>query len=178
MSNLNQNELKKYEEKLKKIVGVRLVGLSKAYIDIVKKVHDCCEKVRDYYYDVIYKKYHLIPPETLFGVLIRIKIRNVSISSAWTEALCPFINIPYATIEKNSERGYSNFIITLCHEMLHVVQRNSYSRYRCNAKWDEAIAQYFEDEAPAAPSFCPPFFGLLYRQNRERALPSSAYGAQ
>ncbi len=141
----NQN----FQEKAKK-----LAKLYKDYETIAKKLQSCCQMACDYYYDVIYediennkKNYGL--KQVTYKVDIKIIDKKEKGAETPTNFwLCtPEIEIPYVAIKENSQSEYDNFTLTVCHEMFHVVQRNCYSKYRSCLKWDEATAQYFEDDA-------------------------------
>ena len=138
-----------FREKAKK-----LAKLYKDYEKIAKKVQACCQMACDYYYDVIYEDKDRNKKNCGLKQVtskVEIKITDSEEKGAETPAnfwLCtPVTKIPYGAIKENTQYVYDNFTLTVAHEMFHVVQRNCYSKYRSNMKWDEATSQYFEDDA-------------------------------
>ena len=139
----------------------------KNFVLVAKKVQSCCQMACDYYYDVIFENNE--NNKNTFGIKpvpycvnIRIVNKRIVKSICWLFNLefsngaetptnfwgtLPEIKIPYGAIQKIAQAQYDNLTLTICHEMFHVIQRNCYSKYRCCLKWDEATAQYFEDDA-------------------------------
>ena len=138
-----------FREKAKK-----LVKLYKDYEKIAKKVQSCCQIACDYFYDVIYEdkernKKNCGLKQVTYKVEIRILNREEKGAETPTRfwGVTPVIKISYGAIKENTQSVYDNFILTVAHEMFHVVQKTCYSKYRNNMKWDEATSQYFEDDA-------------------------------
>ncbi|HAG68996.1 MAG TPA: hypothetical protein DCL38_03370 [Lachnospiraceae bacterium] len=140
---------RKYDDEYKRLLKERDdAGEYKA--DYLNKIAELARIANDYYMDRIYYvdgKQVLDMPTYVVDIIITPTISENAVTAKETAKEKYYISLNLDKFSDESKNSYDNVLVTLTHELYHVHQRLYKTQKLQNLRWDEATAQFLENDA-------------------------------